>query len=366
MDLFIRTPWSIYADDPNWIPPLIMERREHLNPAKNPFFDHAQVAYWLALKDGRTVGRISAQVDQMSLERHQDKAGFFGFFEAEDDRQVCQALLTEAENWLAARGMKSIRGPFSLSINDEAGMLVDGFDTPPSLMMGHGRPYYAAHMDALGYDKAKDLLAYLYLFTSEGLPKRSRALVKRLMNRPNLTIRALRKDHFFEDVAIVLDIFNDAWADNWGFVPLTPAEIKKTAKDLKLLIHPKGVSIIEMDGEPVAFALTLPNLNEAIADLNGKLLPFGWAKLIYRLKFNRIRSTRLPLLGIRKKFQSSWLGAAMTLALIESLHQENKKMGMLSGELSWILEDNMAMRKIIESIECKVYKTYRVYEKALA
>ncbi len=365
MDRFIRLPWSIYADDPNWIPPLIMERRDHLNPQKNPFFDHAEVAFWLALKEGRAVGRISAQVDQMALNKHQDATGFFGFLEAEDDGEVFHALMRQAENWLKARGMKRIRGPFSLSINDEAGMLVDGFDTPPSLMMGHGYPYYATQVEGQGYDKAKDLMAYKFDFFEDGLSKSSRALADRLTSRPNVTIRMLRKAQFFEDVTIVLDIFNDAWSDNWGFVPLTAAEIEKTAKDLKPLIQPNCVRIIELEGEPVAFALTLPNLNEAIADLNGRLLPFGWAKLLYRLKFNRIRSLRLPLLGIRQKFHGSWLGAAMAFTLIDALHQENKRIGMHSGELSWVLEDNTGMRKIIESPGCRIYKTYRVYEKAL-
>jgi len=366
MDRFIRVPWSIYAHDPNWIAPLIMERRDHLNPKKNPFFDHAETAFWLVLKGDKAVGRISAQVDHMALEKHQDAAGFFGFLEAEDNEEVFRALLEQAEGWLTERGMKTIRGPFSLSINDEAGLLIDGFDTPPSLMMGHGFPYYATRMEALGYGKAQDMIAYDFQFSTDGLPKKSRALVNRLMARPNVTVRNLRKDKFLEDVTIVLDIFNDGWADNWGFVPLTAAEIEKTVKDLKLLIQPKFVRIIEVDGEPAAFALTLPNLNEAIADLNGRLLPFGWAKLLYRLKFNRIKTLRLPMLGIRKKFHNSWLAAAMALVLIDTLHQENKKSGMKSGELSWVLDDNVGMRRIIESTGCRVYKTYRVYEKNLS
>ena len=364
-DRFIRIPWRLYAEDPCWVPPLMMERRDHLNVRKNPFFEHAKACFLIALRGDVPVGRISAQVDYASLEKHHDGAGYFGFLEAEDDIEVFQALFHAAEKWLKSQGMKKVRGPFSLSINDEAGLLVKGYDSPPSLMMGHAFPYYAKHVEACGYSKAQDLIAYDFDLDKDGLPERSRAIADRFIAKPNVTIRGLDKSKYLEEVGVILDIFNDAWADNWGFVPLTPAEIKKTADDLKPLVIPEHVCIIEMDGTPVAFGLTLPNLNEAIADLDGKLLPFGWAKLLYRLKFNKLKSLRLPLLGIRKPYQRSWLGAAMSFVIIDTLNKSNKAYGRKSGELSWVLDDNYGMRKIIESTGCRVYKTYRIYEKSL-
>ncbi len=366
LERFIRVPWRVFADDPHWIPPLVLERKEHLNPKKNPYFAHADVRFWLALRGDEAVGRISAQVDHISLAKHRDATGYFGFLDGEDSADVFGALLGEAERWLASQGMKRIRGPFSLSINDEAGMLVKGFEFPPSLMMGHAKPYYPHRVEEQSYRKAVDMIAYDFDVAEDGLPERLQAMSNRFTSRPDVTVRPLNTSKFFEEVNIVLDIFNDAWSDNWGFVPLTPDEIRKMAKDLKLIIEPEHVCIIEVGGEPAAFGMTLPNLNEAIADLNGRLFPFGWAKLLYRLKFDKIKSARLPLLGVRKKFQRGWYGAAMSFVIIEWVHRRNARRGRVRGELSWILEDNTAMRKIIESTGCRPYKTYRVYEKALA
>lgn len=366
LDRFIRLPWSIYAGDPNWVPPLILERRAHLDRKANPFFSHAEAGLWLARRGGRDVGRISAQVDRAHLERHGDAAGFFGFLEAIDDQAVFAALLRTAEAWLAGRGMVRARGPFSWSINDESGLLVDGFDTPPSLLMGHARPYYAGRVEACGYAKVKDLIAYDFAVAPEAMPPVAGTLIKRLKRREDVTIRSLDKRRFSKDLDAVLDIFNDAWSDNWGYVPLSDAEIAKAAKDLAPIIHADLVAIVEVGGEPAAFAIALPNLNEAIADLNGRLLPFGWAKLLYRLKFGRLRSARMPLMGVRKKYQNGPLGAALAYAVIERVYKHGAARGILRGELSWILEDNLPVRRIIEDVGGRPYKTYRIYEKALA
>jgi hypothetical protein len=366
LDHFIKLPWHLYVNDPNWIPPLLMERREHLHRKKNPYFEHAEAVYWLAYRHGRPVGRITAQIDQEGLKKHNHSTGQFGFLEAEDDPEVFETLLATAEKWLSAQGMKNIQGPFSFSINEEPGLLVDGFSKPPSLMMGHALPYYSNRLEEIGYAKAKDLIAYDFAIAVDGLPKTSRKIADRLKGNERVNIRSMNKAQFADEVRLIMDIFNDAWSDNWGFIPFTESEVQKLIKDFKLIIETEHVCIIEVDGKPAAFGLTLPNVNEAIADLNGKLLPFGWAKLIYRLKFNKVKTARLPLMGVRKEFQRSWMGAAMSFVIIEMVHSRNKERGRVQGELSWILEDNLAVRKIIESTGCKPYKTYRIYEKALA
>jgi hypothetical protein len=365
VDHFIRLPWHLYVDDPNWVPPLLMERREHLHRKKNPFFEHARAVYWLAYRDNRPVGRITAQIDQIGLEKHQNATGQFGFLEAEDDPDIFCTLLTTAEKWLHSHGMKHVQGPFSFSINDEPGLLVEGFSKPPSLMMGHALPYYGSRLEEFGYTKAKDLIAYDFSIVADGLPTPSLRIANRLKNHDRVIIRNLNKARLSDDVRLILDIFNDAWSDNWGFVPFTESEKEKIIRDFKLLIEPDHVCIIEFEGRPVAFGLTLPNLNEAIADLNGKLFPFGWAKLFYRLKFNKVKTVRLPLMGVRKEFQRSWMGAAMSFIIIEMVHNRNKEQGRIQGELSWVLEDNIGVRRIIESTGCEPYKIYRIYEKVL-
>lgn len=365
LDRFIRLPWRLYADDPHWVPPLIMERRTHLNRKKNPFFEHAEAVYWLASRGDAAVGRITAQIDHAGRGGHRRETGHFGFLEAEDDPDVFRALLTTAERWLHARGVKRVQGPFSFSINDEAGLLVEGFSRPPSVMMGHAPPYYAHRLEERGYTKAKDLIAYDFALAVDGLPPSSRKIADRLQRSHRVSVRSTSKAHFARDVRIIMDIFNDAWSDNWGFVPFMDAEVEKLTGDFKLLVEPETVCIIEVDGNPAAFGLTLPNLNEAIADLNGRLFPFGWAKLLFRLKFNKVKTLRLPLMGVRKAFQRSWMGAAMSFVIIDTLHSRNKSIGRVQGELSWVLEDNAAVRKIIESTGCRPYKTYRIYEKGL-
>ena len=362
---FIRFPWRIYHDDPQWIPPLVLERREHLNRRTNPYFQHAEARLWLALRDGRPVGRVSAQVDQASLRHHGDATGHFGFLEAEDDPEVFGALLATAEGWLAAQGMTQVRGPFSFSINDESGLLVEGFDRPPSLMMGHAKPYYAARVEQQGYRKAKDLIAYHYDVTSDPLPASAKPLVRRLEAEPRVVLRKLDRSRFAAELDAVLEVFNDAWSGNWGFVPLSSAEIAKLAKDLKPLILDDSLAIAEIDGTAAAFAIALPNLNEAIADLDGSLLPFGWAKLLYRLKFGKIRSGRMPLMGVRQRYHGTPWGAALAYAVIGKVNAGMRARGYTTGELSWILEDNASTRRIVESTGAVAYKTYRVYEKAL-
>jgi hypothetical protein len=366
-DAFIRVPFAIYGPDDKWIPPLIVERREHFSPRKNPYFEHAEAALWIARRAGRDVGRISAQVCALHRQRHGADRGQFGFIEAIDDAEVFAALFGAAEAWLRARGTSVVDGPFNFSINDEMGLLVDGLDTPPSLMMGHAKPYYPARVEALGYAKVKDVLAYDY-HTSAEQPRAAAvvaAKVRRAKDAGELDIRPIRKARLDEDLETILDIFNDAWHDNWGFVPWTTNEIGALGTVMKMLVKEEYVAIAHWHGEPAAFAVTLPNINDWIADLNGKLLPFGWAKLLWRLMARPPRSVRLPLMGVRKVHQGTAVGAALSMGVIDTLRVYHMSRGTDHAELSWILEDNMPMRRMIEILGGRVYKTYRIYRKAL-
>jgi len=358
---FIRLPWSLYSDDPMWVPPLLLERRMHFSP-KNPYFEHAEFCSWVAYRNGKAVGRISAQIDQLHIDRYQDATGFFGMIEAEDDSRTFQILLNTAENWLRRQGMRRICGPFNLSINQELGLLVDGFDTPPSMMMGHARPYYDDRIQEHGYQKEKDLLAYIISPGAE-LSKAVKRITTRTKDR--VLIRDLRKSQFTEELQIIRDIFNDAWSKNWNFVPFTNAEFEHLGKDLKMLADEELVKIAEIDGEPAAFLVLLPNINEVIRDLNGRLFPFGWLKLLWRLKVKYPKSGRIPLMGVRCRYHDSLMGAALAFGVIAAVKQPALKRGLKEVELSWILEDNMGMRRIIESIDGRVYKTYRMYSKQL-
>jgi hypothetical protein len=358
---FIRLPWSIYADDPAWVPPLLLERSEHLSK-RNPFFEHAKCRFWLAYRGGRPAGRISAQVDQLHLQRYEDSTGFFGLLEAENDPETFQALMDTAEKWLSKQGMRRILGPFNLSINQECGLLVEGFDSPPMVMMGHARPYYGARLEESGYRKEKDLLAYRIEVDFE-LTRAMRAVIKRAARRVN--IRSLRRERFSEELEILQDIFEDAWSENWGFVPFTKAEFKHLGQNLKHLVHDEYVQIAEVDGSPDAMIVGVPNLNEVIKDLNGRLLPFGWLKLLWRLKVARPKTARVPLMGVRKRHHNSFLGAALAVMVVERVRRLGVKYGAKAVELSWILEDNAGMRNILESMGGVVYKRYRIFTKDL-
>jgi hypothetical protein len=358
---FIRLPWSIYASDTAWVPPLMIERREHLS-AHNPYFEHAQFQSWNAYRNGNAVGRISAQIDQLHLDLYQEKEGFFGMIESEDDAETFKALLDTAEDWLRDHGMRRVLGPYNLSINQEVGLLVDGFDTPPCLMMGHARPYYGNRIEENGYQKTKDLFAYM-IDANFSHSAAMQTIVKRA--RKQVTIRSVRKSNFDEDLKIIEDIFNDAWSENWGFIPFTKAEFKQLGKDFKMILDFELVKIAEVDGTPAAFMVVLPNINEAIRDLNGRLLPFGWLKLLWRIKVRFPETARIPLMGVRKKYHDSLLGAALAFMVIQAPQQRAIKRGIKKVEMSWILEDNKSIRDIIESVGGVAYKRYRIYRKDL-
>ena len=366
MSRFIRMPWSVYRSDPYWVPPLMLERRVQFS-TKNPFFQHAEWRAWLALRGDRTVGRISAQVDRMHLERYDDATGFFGLIESEDDSEVFSLLLNTAQDWLTEQGMRRVRGPFSLSINEECGVLVDGFDRPPSIMMGHTPPYYAQRIQEQGFAGVRELLAYRIdpKFERSNATQRIVAKAKQV-TAGRFRMRAMRSNRMDEDLAILHDIFNDAWSDNWGFVPFTKEEFSALGSTLKFMVDDDFVQIAEVDGEAAAFCVALPNINEAICDLDGKLLPFGWLKLLWRLKVSYPKSARIPLLGVRKRYQQSLLGTGLSLAVIDAVKASVLKRGMTEVEMSWVLDDNRSMRKIIEALGGVEQKRYRIYEKNLA
>ena len=359
---FIELPHAILGSDPAWIPPLHLERRLHLGAKTNPWFEHARWKAWLAYRGTKLVGRISAQIDSLHLELHKDDAGFFGMLDAEDNPETFAALMGAAEEWLRSEGIRRVRGPLSLSINDEVGLLVDGFDTSPYFMMGHSKPYYGTYIEQAGYHKAKDMLAYV-VEPNFPAPK----VMKRLLgkSKQSITVRPLDRKRFDEELAVLRDIFNDAWSDNWGFVPFTEAEFKDLGHTLKVLIASELIQIAEVDGVPAAFIVALPNVNEVIKDFGGKLAPFNWVKLLWNLKVKFPKSSRVPLMGVRKSFHNTPLGPGLAFLVIDAVRHHLVARGVEQVELSWILEDNDGMRNIIEAIGGRDYKRYRVYEKEL-
>jgi hypothetical protein len=361
---FVNLAWDVYRDDPAWVPPLKDEVHGLIDPKKNPWFEHARAMLWLAERDGKTVGRISAQVDQLVLEHMGAGTGQWGMFEALDG-EAATVLIATAEEWLRAQGMTRAMGPISLSIWDEPGLLISGFDQSPMIMMGHHRPAYQGWIEGAGYAKTKDLLTYEVDIRPEAQGVMAR-LVAAGEKNPRIRIRPVDKSNFERDSAIILNLLNDAWSDNWGYVPLTPAEIAYAGKKLKPIIYPELVRIAEMDGEPAAFMLTIPDVNELSKDLNGELFPFGFVKLLWRLRKPRTRRVRVPLMGVAKKLHGTRLAGQLALMLIEHIRRDAVgKYEATHGEFGWILEDNQGMMSIAELPGATVNHTYRVYEKAL-
>lgn len=364
LKVFRKLPESIYRDDPAWVPPISFEAASQLDRRKNPWFEHGDAEFFVAYRNGVPVGRVSAQVDRLHNERYEERTGFFGFFDCIHDADVAQALLARAEEWLVDRGMERVRGPFSLGINGISGCLVDGFETPPYLEMAHGRTWYPALIEGCGFVKAKDLFAWAYTAREEP-PEPVKQIAAYCESQPGLVVRELRMDHFEEDLDIILSIFNEAWSQNWGFVPITPAEVRKMAKDLKLIIEPRLGFIAEVNGEPAAISLTIPNLNHLLHRYRSLPEPLRLARAMWDLKVTKqVGQARLMILGIRRKFRGSSLGGLSVLLYCRT-HAVGKALGYLDAELSWTLEDNERINQGIEMMGGKKYKTYRVYEKEL-
>ncbi len=360
LETFIRLPWRLYANDPAWVAPLLFERRDFFNASKNPFFEHAEVQLFLAEHNGQIVGRISAQVDQLMRDHMAPGIGQWGFLECDDDMAISAALIAAAEAWLKAKGTTRALGPISLGMWDEPGLLVDGFATKPLLFMGHHLPYYATHIAAVGYEGVKDIYAWDTDIVA-GFPDKINRLVDIGDRNSRIRIRPVDMSKFNAEVALVIDILNEAWSNNWGYTPLTPSEKAKAIKDWRPLINAKWCNVCEYDGEPVGFMITLPDLNEMIADLNGRIFPFGWAKLLWRLRRKRTKRVRVPIMGIRKSMQASKQGALMVLMMIEHIRRQVTADGSVRSECGWILDDNEGMNNIMASIGSNIYKTYRIF-----
>ena len=358
---FMKLPWRLYENDPQWVPPLLGELEKVLTPGKHPFHEHADTALFLARLDGEVVGRVSASINHLYNEFHEAKVGNFGFFECIDDVTVARALLETAFDWNAERGMTTLMGPMNFSTNEEfcsPGVLIDGFDTPPAVMMAHTPPYYAHLLEECGFTKAKDLLSYW--LEGEEPPERLVKGVARIRKSQNVNIRPLNMKDLDGEIEKIKEVYNAAWERNWGFVPMTEAEFDHMAKSMKPIVVPELCAIAEIEGEPVAFALELPDLNRAFKHMDGRLLPFGWAKFLWHRR--KIDSSRVLTLGVKPSHRHKGLDSM----LIIHLFVEGNKAGYPRGECSWILEDNLPMRHGLERIGGYVYKTYRVYEKLIA
>ena len=362
---FVDLAWDVYKDDPAWVPPLKDEVHGLIDPKRNPWFGHGRAAFWLAERDGRTVGRISAQVDDLVQIHMEPGTGQWGMFEALE-QEAAVRLIETAEGWLREQGMTRALGPISISIWDEPGLLIKGFKQSPMVMMGHHRPEYEDWIEGAGYRKAKDLYTYELDIRIDMIPVIDR-LIKSGEKNPRIRIRNVDKSRFKDEAAIILNLLNDAWSDNWGFVPLTEAEIAYAAKKLKPIIYEDLVRIAEYDGEPVAFMMTIPDINELIRDLNGELFPFGWAKLLWRLRSPKTKRVRVPLMGVAKKVQGSRLAGQLAFMLIEHIRLACVgKYGVTHGEFGWILEDNQGMMSIAQLPGADINHTYRIYERELA
>ena len=363
LDAFIKLPFRLYEDDPNWVPPLLYLERQRFAPKTNPFLQHADHQLFLARRDGKVVGRISAQVDHEHNRFHQDRTGFFGFFESEDEPETARALLDAAEDWLRARDMEAVRGPLSFSINQEVGLLIDGFGMPPMIMTPHARPYYGPLIEEAGFHKVKDLYAWRY--DTETVPPKARRAVDELRQRPDITVRTGDIRRFDEEIATILEVFNSTWSGNWGFVPVTPAEASHLGQEIRQIADTNLVIIVEVQGETAGVVLALPNINEAIHDLNGHLFPLGWAKLLWRLKVSHLKTGRLMILGVKKEFRTRRY-LALAYLLCDEVYRRARDGGYRWAEFSWTLEDNNAVNTIIRNVGCHIYKTYRLYEKPLS
>lgn len=359
---FIAFPSTLYCDDPGWIDPLYMERMEHLSE-KNPGSEHIEWQAWVAKKNNVIVGRITAQIDTLHRELYGADTGHFGMIDSIKDQKVFSALFGAAESWLKSKGARKITGPFGLNINQESGLLINGFNTPPSTMMTHGKTYYAPALEQQGYHKGTDLLAYWMQRSDLHFPPPLLKLMDRV--RKKVTVRCINRKRFAEEMQIMRQIFNSGWQNNWGFVPFTEHEFAVMGEQLKHLVPDDLIYIAEIDAKPCAFIVGLPNINEAIHDLHGRLLPFGWAKLLWRLKVSGVRTARVPLMGVVQEYQSSRIGPIVALLLIEALRDPFARRQIDALEMSWILESNSGMRNILERIGAVAYKRYRLYEKQL-
>ncbi len=368
---FIDLPYRLYANNPNWIPPLKDEVRGLLTPGKNPWFEHAEAQLFVARRAGQVVGRISAHIDHLALAQPVEQGmgpgtGFWGFYEAVS-ADVGNALLQQAENWLRAKGMTRMLGPVSFAMWDEPGLLIEGHDRAPTVMMGYHDARYQAWIEAAGHHKAEDLLNF-DLTIVDSLPDLANRLVAMGEKGGKIHVRRVNKRKFDKEAALILGILNDAWSDNWGFVPFTPAEVAYAGKKLKPIVFSDLIRIAEIDGEPVAFMMVIPDLNEQLVKYNGSLWPFNWAKLLWWLNVGtpQVKTMRVPLMGVIKRLQSSRTASQLAFMMVEYIRRDAMtKFGATCGDFGWVLSSNGPMVSVGEAVGGTVSKVYRIYEKAL-
>ncbi|MBN2091397.1 N-acetyltransferase [candidate division KSB1 bacterium] len=354
----IKLPWKIYKNDPNWVPQLIIELKEMMDRTKYPFFEHSEAEFFIAKKDGTTVGRIAAIKNNRHIKVHKENIGFFGFFECVNDQEIANKLFDTATNWCREKGVEALRGPANYSQNDTCGLLVDAFDQSPVILMTYNPPYYQQLIENYGFTKAMDLYAY-YLSAEKKFPERVIKLAEEIKARLNVTVRQINVKDFWNEVEKVKQVYNQAWAPNWGFVPLTDNEIKHIAESLKMAIDPEIVYMAEDNGKPVGFSLAVPDMNQALKHANGRLFPFGLLKILWYKR--KIDNARVIIMGVIPEYQRRGID---TVFYWETYRHAVKK-GYKGGEFSWILDSNTMMNRAAKLVGAHIYKTYRMYQKPI-
>ena len=359
---FIKFPWKIYENDAYWVPPLLFDVKNNLDKKKNPFYDHSKMEMWLAEKDGKLSGRIAAIVNDNHNKYYNDKVGFFGFFECVNDKDVSKLLFDTASEYLKENGMEVIRGPVNPSTNDECALLIDGFDSSPVMLMPYNPKYYVSLIEENGFEKAKDLYA-LYIgadvINNEDLMKRLKRISDMIIKKEKLTLRKVNLSDFNNEVQRIREVYNNAWQENWGFVPMTEDEFKHVAKNLKPIADEDFILFAEKDGKPIGFSLCLPDINQVLKDLNGRLFPFGIFKFLKNKK--KIDVLRVIIMGVNVEYHRKGIDAIFYQHIIKTGYKRNIK----AGEISWVLEDNYAMVQAAEKLGAYIYKTYRIFDKKL-
>lgn len=361
---FVELAWDINKNDPAWVPPLRLQVLENLDTKKNPFYQHGKIRLWNAYRGERNVGRIAAIVNGLHNDFHKEQMGFWGFFECTNDQEVADKLFAVAEDWLRKQGMKASRGPMNPSTNHECGMLINSFDRDPYVMMTHNPSYYPALVEKGGYGKVKDLFAF-EMPTPEKFDERVARIAEKVQKKGNIEIRPINMKRFHEEVKVIQDIYNSAWENNWGFVPMSKEEFDHMAKSMKDIIWPEFCLLAFVEGKPIGFSLSLPDVNQLFKRIpNGKLLPFGIFKLLTGLshKAKKINRVRVITLGVRPE----WRASGVASVFYYKTYKQSADWNLFGGELSWILEDNRDMLSAIQAFaKVPPYKTFRIYEKTL-
>jgi GNAT superfamily N-acetyltransferase len=352
---FIKFPWKIYAGDPNWVPPLKMDYKKMLTPGKHPYYEHGDVEFFMAFKNGKLAGRMTAHTNTLHNEIHRDKVGFFGFFECEDDPDCARALFDAGGAWLKSKGMDTMRGPDSFSQNEIVGLLVDAFDMPPMFDMAYNPPYYEKLVDGYGFKLAKNLYAYRF-YANQEMPEKVARVAEMIKKRKGIEVRTVNFKDWDNELVRVKRVYNTAWTLNWGFCPITEAEFQKLVHDLKPVAVKDLVMFAFVDGQIAGISITLPDINVIIKEIKGRLFPFGFIKILTGVK--KIKTARVTIMGVIHEYQKLGLDAVFYIETLKAA----RRLGIEWGELSWILEDNIPMVRVLENLGAEIYKTYKVYD----